>query len=166
MVISIKANNVTQGVIRPAFTMIELIFVIVVLGILSAVAIPRLAASRDDAVLVKGKSQVSAIRSGISLQKSKRMMEGTTPFIPTSLDGITTYNADNQRLFNYADGNSSNILEYPIYSKVNHDGSWAKTAANAYAYYLNNTNVAFDYNTTSGSFDCDHSNQNCKDLAE
>ncbi len=32
-----------------AFTMIELVFVIVVLGILAAVAIPRLAATRDDA---------------------------------------------------------------------------------------------------------------------
>jgi prepilin-type N-terminal cleavage/methylation domain-containing protein len=32
-----------------AFTMIELIFVIVILGILAAVAIPKLAATRDDA---------------------------------------------------------------------------------------------------------------------
>jgi len=32
-----------------AFTMIELIFVIVILGILAAIAIPRLAASRNDA---------------------------------------------------------------------------------------------------------------------
>jgi len=34
---------------RKAFTMIEIIFVIVIIGILSAVAIPRLAANRDDA---------------------------------------------------------------------------------------------------------------------
>jgi prepilin-type N-terminal cleavage/methylation domain-containing protein len=37
---------------RFAFTMIELVFVIVVLGILAAVAIPRLVATRDDAVNV------------------------------------------------------------------------------------------------------------------
>ncbi len=36
---------------RKAFTMVELIFVIVIIGILSAIAIPKLAATRDDAVI-------------------------------------------------------------------------------------------------------------------
>jgi len=160
-------NTFKQGEFRSAFTMIELIFVIVVLGILAAIAIPRLAASRDDAVLVKGKSQVSAIRSGVSLQKSKRMMEGTTPFIPAVLDNITAnYGNPDQRLFNFNDGNSSNILEYPIYSNTTQDGSWTKTAANSYLFNLGRTTVAFDYNTTTGVFDCDHTNADCKSLAE
>ena len=152
---------------KQAFTMIELVFVIVVIGILSAIAIPRFAVTRDDAVIVKVKSQVSAIRSGIAMQKNKNLLEGNTPFIPANLDGInSSYGSDNQRLFNYADGNSSNILEYPIYSKANHDGSWIKSAANTYKVQISGTPVEFDYNSSNGVFDCDHTIQNCKDLTQ
>ena len=36
---------------KRAFTMIELIFVIIILGILAAVAVPKLAATRNDAIV-------------------------------------------------------------------------------------------------------------------
>ena len=46
---------------KKAFTMIELIFVIVILGILSAIAIPRLAATRDDAEISKAAMNLSVL---------------------------------------------------------------------------------------------------------
>ena len=43
---------------KNAFTMIELIFVIVILGILASVAIPKLAATRDDAKIASKAQEI------------------------------------------------------------------------------------------------------------
>ena len=44
---------------KKGFTMIELIFVIVILGVLASVAIPRLAATRDDAEVAKAATNLT-----------------------------------------------------------------------------------------------------------
>jgi prepilin-type N-terminal cleavage/methylation domain-containing protein len=51
---------------KKAFTMVELIFVIVIIGILSAVAVPKLMATRDDAIIAKNIEYISASMTEIS----------------------------------------------------------------------------------------------------
>ena len=64
---------------KKGFTMIELIFVIVILGILAAVAIPRLAATRDDAKLAAVKTDIGTFMNAVPAwyqgQKDARIAE-------------------------------------------------------------------------------------------
>ena len=50
---------------RKAFTMIELIFVLVVIGILSAIAIPKFAATRTDAKIVSILASVNNVMNNV-----------------------------------------------------------------------------------------------------
>ncbi|PZT48522.1 hypothetical protein B6S12_03360 [Helicobacter valdiviensis] len=51
---------------KKAFTMLELIFILVILGILAAIAIPKISASRNDAKLIALKSDVVMLKTALT----------------------------------------------------------------------------------------------------
>ena len=80
---------------KKAFTMIELVFVIVVIGILTAIAIPKFAATRDDAIISKAKAEVAAMRSAIATERQKRILRGDfTNITAADVPGLLEYPLD------------------------------------------------------------------------
>ena len=134
---------------KNAFTMIELVFVIVILGILAAIAVPHFAATRIDAQITKGKSDVASIRSAIVSERQSRLIKGDSKWI-TQLHSSAT---------SYFDGNGTSILLMYGITPENKDGHWygqgTSGSAFTYKYKLEGTDNKFAYNPTTSSITVD-----------
>jgi len=148
---------------RQAFSMIELVFVIVVIGILSAIAVPKFAASRTDASITKAKVTISSVRVAIMTEKQARILKGdfAHPIVSLHTTGyaFSTFNVDR-------DGIENPVLEYPIEDCTalgKTEGCWS-VAGTVYTYKMPVSGKAVDFTISNGRFDCTHTQAECQEL--
>lgn len=124
-----------------AFTLIELVFVIVVLGILAAVALPKFGSTREMADIAKGRGDVATIRTGIVNERQTRIIKGDSAWITASnLDGNVS-----GKLF-------GGILTYPMTSSAT-ASNWSG-GNGTYIYRVGDSQNTFAYTSADGKFLC------------
>ena len=150
--------------------MVELIFVIVVIGILAAIAVPKFAATRDDATITKAIATIGSVRSALATERQKRILRGEfTPITSLNSDGgdnvFSKFSVD-------SDGNTSNVLEYSVINCSGlgkSKGCWSVSGSDpsqTYKYTMP-TSGSVDFNITKNRFNCKTpSSANCRLLTQ
>ena len=124
---------------KKGFTMIELIFVIVILGILASVAVPRLASTREDAEISATVANLRTLVSdassyyvanGTSKPKGKQANWRDVTNVPLRTDGKTLVQGDtNTNTAVYLSASGENCIKIELKDRAAGAGTAAATPA-------------------------------------
>ncbi|WP_267523890.1 prepilin-type N-terminal cleavage/methylation domain-containing protein [Campylobacter sp. MG1] len=145
---------------KKAMSMMEIIFVIVIIGILSGVAIPKLFISRTDAEILKLQETVALIRVGIEAYANDELYASGVKKYPDSLctDSAGAVAKSCQNNFNkgrFFTAVLQNSVEYG--SKKGTWNGWTTAKPERFIYYVNNNKEGFEftYDASNGLFKCE-----------
>ena len=130
---------------KKAFTMVELIFVIVILGILAMVALPRLAGSKKDAEITRAKAESAAIRSAIQTYRGANLLAQKGSGYPEKLDKKT-------------------IEEITNGTKLSEKYWSVSEGGNELSVTIGGRTATFTYNSTTGRFACQNTDPLCRKI--
>ncbi|MCI6662335.1 prepilin-type N-terminal cleavage/methylation domain-containing protein [Campylobacter sp.] len=130
---------------KKAFTIIELIFVIVALGILAMVATPRLVSSKEDAEITRVKSEIAAIRSAIQTHRGANLLKQDGSGYPRDLRATTIEDITNGTKLSQK------------YWSVSRDGSELNVT-------IGGRTATFTYNNSTGRLTCPNNNDLCRKI--
>jgi len=144
---------------KKAFTLIELLFVIVIIGVLASFAVPKFKNLSTHAKSSGVKSLITSVQSSIDNIHGKWIINDKYVWDPDG-DGISNLNAngypdsldegkDEKHLFKY-------VLKIPVPScSSKEQGCWKEYDDNRYEYFYTPSKVLkIDYNSTSGVMEC------------
>ena len=130
---------------KKAFTIIELVFVIVALGILAMVALPRLVGSKEDAEITRVKAEIAAIRSAIQTYRGANLLAQKPSKYPEKLDRETIEKITN------------GIKLSKKYWSVSEDGKELSVA-------IAGRTATFTYDSDTGRLTCENTNALCRKI--
>jgi prepilin-type N-terminal cleavage/methylation domain-containing protein len=149
---------------KKAFSLLEIIFVITVISLISSYVLHNSQSFLQKANLTQIKAQIALIRTALNVNKNQRIRQGLSEF-PTSLDNAKI-NAEKELLFGGTQ--DEKLLDYPLIATTiaqKEVGSFAKIASNSYYVWLDKENfVEFVYKANEGTFSCSYTNVLCKEL--
>ena len=144
---------------KKAFSLLEIIIVIVIIGILASVAMNKLFFSLDSAHMLHVKTEINLIKNAIAKKSNKEILLGKSLTLKQLDDaGVNT---KGEFLF-------SNLLNTPIISTNETQkalSKWIKLSNNQYKIYISNEeSITFTYDNSALSFECDLKKSLCKEL--
>jgi len=129
-----------------AFTIVELIFVVIIIGILSAIAIPKFSKTAEVAYVSKAKSEITSAKSALAMMRQKNILKGVTANITAAQIG----------------SNFSNLLSFPVKSCTGtHCNGWS-TNGNAFTFHGPSGDVIFTLQANN-TLKCTSSATLCKE---
>ena len=135
-----------------SFSLIELIFAILIIAIISSIGISKLSYNNTNAIILKGKNDLNIILYALKKYKTNLILNN----LPNDLDSLEI---DSNKTYLF-----SKILKHPFISKID-KGGWEKISDTKYRYYVStNQSVVFRFDKTNFTFRCNKKNQLCQEL--
>lgn len=152
---------------KKSFSIIEIIFALVIIGIISSYAINKYFDSLEKANFLKIKSEVTLINNAINQLYSNQTLLGNNSFVVERLDEASI-NSDGETLFN---GYNEFILLDELILSTSEEkkklGFWIKVSDIEYKVYFSKESfLEFYLDSENILFSCDKSLSLCRKLEE
>lgn len=133
--------------VKRAFTLIEILIVVVILGILAAIVIPQFTNASEEAALNSGRSQLQTVRSQIELYRVQHL--GVLPDILTDWTDLTDMDPQFGRYLQQAPRNPMRANDTTCIAGTMGDtgvaAGWVWDATNEQLYVVDPAGLALDF---------------------